>query len=279
MIYLSGSSRFRDFLCLLPPDAGRLRMTRRLAAVITVRFHRKFPQWRRTYEGIIIRMQILFNLIVMRLRQNFLQAGDGESTVSAYVVSRGLAVKLFRVFVYMVTAGCGTRYVDWSLAFGKSKPPRRRAQVAAAKRELIGCNIGQSGRFYYGQLVLVLLGARKDHGDTIDVKRKVLGPLQKTDTPYPRVGHSVVLFDVTRRCRISTVTRTKGTLYVRPEDIPQCCICTSRMPGGILRPCGHRCLCQPCWKQLLKTASPTLLRSEGPTCPICRSKIVRFQID
>ena len=47
----------------------------------------------------------------------------------------------------------------------------------------------------------------------------------------------------------------------------ECCVCLTDMPAAeqmVLAPCGHRCMCEDCWRDKLLPREPA-----ARLCPIC----------
>ena len=52
-----------------------------------------------------------------------------------------------------------------------------------------------------------------------------------------------------------------------PAQLKECCVCLADVPSAALLvvvPCGHRCVCDECWRKLQRPAEPAAQR-----CPIC----------
>ena len=51
----------------------------------------------------------------------------------------------------------------------------------------------------------------------------------------------------------------------------ECCVCLLDMPAMeqvVLTPCGHRCMCEQCWREQLLPCAPA-----ARLCPICDARV------
>ena len=69
------------------------------------------------------------------------------------------------------------------------------------------------------------------------------------------------------RNTIESESNACQTEMLRLKHKSLCSICLSNYSEIILAPCGHRCLCQECYKKVKYT---------NKNCPICKQKIITF---
>ena len=56
-----------------------------------------------------------------------------------------------------------------------------------------------------------------------------------------------------------------------PPPMKECCVCLLDQPAAeqvVLVPCGHRCMCEPCWREQLLPRPPA-----ARLCPICDARV------
>lgn len=61
---------------------------------------------------------------------------------------------------------------------------------------------------------------------------------------------------------------------VEPTEGSECVVCLTEEKCMVVVPCGHKCMCEECSKQLQKGSK--LIWNFGDSCPVCRGKIQSF---
>ncbi len=57
-------------------------------------------------------------------------------------------------------------------------------------------------------------------------------------------------------------------------EVMKCIACLSAAPAEILIPCGHKCLCKNCSRELRRTlVGPSRILTKQPMCPLCKRDI------
>ena len=64
----------------------------------------------------------------------------------------------------------------------------------------------------------------------------------------------------------------EGVRVAGPGE-PTCCICRENMATRVVIPCGHRCLCFPCARQIATNRTTFYGKRIAKLCPICQAAI------